>query len=238
LAPAPQATTLLAFADPRGGSWGVALTAAEPALLVGSAEPGQDPEPAAAAELEVGDELAAGWSIRGAGRTFSALPDGAVARAVGSRDDGPELFTLQGDMTGGAAGFPLPESRFDSLRLLAAWVPGGGAVALATTRPVGVKGHDRDAISAAVCGEDATLHIFDPRLSSTYNGDGSLRRAGAEMWLGESEEGDLFPRRVAGEVSGPPGRLTAAGLAVTAYPLGCHWRGEDGTGVYVLVRPA
>ena len=33
--------------------------------------------------------------------------------------------------------------------------------------------------------------MFDPRLSTTYNGAGEPRRFGIELWLGEDEDGDL-----------------------------------------------
>ena len=55
----------------------------------------------------------------------------------------------------------------------------------------------------ALHGESDGIAAFDPRLSTTYAPDMSPLRMGIELWLGEHEDGDLYPRRVAGERSGP-----------------------------------
>jgi hypothetical protein len=101
---------------------------------------------------------------------------------------------------------------------------------------VGGRGHDRDTVVAAIAGEREGISVFEPRLSTTYAGDGTPIRAGLELWLGETEDGEQFPRRVAGERSGPFARHGPPPQRVEAYGLRCHARGEDGIGVYVLMR--
>jgi hypothetical protein len=121
----------------------------------------------------------------------------------------------------------------DSLRLFASWFPAGHEVALLAARPKGAKGHDRDSVSVVARGEEHPL-VIDPRLSTTYDHHGEPRRVGIELWLGEDEEGDLWPRRVAGTATGS--RVDRSGFS--AYAFECASRGETGAGIYVLARPA
>jgi hypothetical protein len=125
-----------------------------------------------------------------------------------------------------------------SVRFVVGCFPGGRGVALLARRPEGAKGQDRDVLSVAVAGERHGLVIVDPRLSTTYASGGAPRRMGIEMWLGESEDGDLFPRRFAGEATGASAVGGGGGrVRWEAHALRCHGRGEDGVGVYVLLEP-
>jgi hypothetical protein len=76
---------------------------------------------------------------------------------------------------------------------------------------------------------------FDPRLSSTYDGDGRLRRVGVELWLGENEEADMCSLRMAGEATGAAAVLEVESGTVLAQPFRCHSRGESGAGMYLLI---
>ncbi len=73
--------------------------------------------------------------------------------------------------------------------------------------------------------------VADPRLSSTYDGDGVLLRAGLELWEdeieGERERGGAL--RLAGETLAT-GRLDGAALAFMRW----HWREERGVGCYAI----
>ncbi len=73
--------------------------------------------------------------------------------------------------------------------------------------------------------------VADPRLSSTYDGDGLLLRAGLELWEdeieGQRERGGAL--RLAGETLAT-GRLDGAALAFMLW----HWREERGVGCYAI----
>jgi len=233
---------LAAFGDPQSGLWAIAVAGAEPLLVTGHLD-GSAPVAFAAATLDATAPDA--WTVSADTRTlrFAAASEPSAATA------GPiELCRVTGTLTGaegpvevdhdGVRCPALDAGRLDSLRLIATWFPEGIAAALVALRPVGAKGQDRDSVAAAISGEPAAMRVFDPRLSTTYGGDGSARHAGIELWLGEQEDGDLYPRRFAGEMLGGPAAASAGGLALEAYPLRCHGRTGDGAGVYLLARPA
>ena len=81
----------------------------------------------------------------------------------------------------------------------------------------------------------AAVAIADPRLSTTYDGDGRVIHCGLELWEGEESE---FPRRAAGEASAH-GELTHPGGATTRVAfLDCHGDGgRRGPGVYAITTP-
>ena len=139
---------------------------------------------------------------------------------------------------GGVRSASLATTDIDSIRLLAAWFPPDHEIALLSARPKGAKGQDHDAISVVARGEEHPL-VFDPRLSTTYDGHGAPRRAGIELWLGDQEDEDEDsahrPRRVAGAATGSYVVGNAAGTPFSAYALECVSRGEMGAGVYVLL---
>jgi len=120
-------------------------------------------------------------------------------------------------------------------RTLAVWPDeGGAAIALHAARPAGAEGHDEEGIAAALLGAEAPVPVADPRLSTTYDGEGRQRRAGLELWVDE-EEGP--PVRAAGEV------LCGSTLELGALRLDCaflRWRvdGRAGVGRYDVLRRA
>jgi hypothetical protein len=215
---------LLAFADPVQNLWGAMV--------------GEDASRAVIGRL---DEPAGGSCGR-------LLAEPITGNTVAT-DDQLELVRVTGQVTlpGNSAvelsagGIRYPGAsveRLASARLLVSWFPDEQAVALLALRPDGARGHDRDTLSVACLGERDGVSVFDPRLSSTYTRNGSLRRVGVELWLGETEEGDQHPHRVAGEASGSDGHVAAEEVVGEAYGLRCHSRGEDGAGVYLQIRPA
>jgi hypothetical protein len=195
----------------------------------------------ARAELDLDDGET--WELTGPGcalRIERADPTTATADS----EDSIEPCRVSGSATiagterefdvGGMRSAALATTGTDSIRLLAAWFPAGHEIALLSARPRGAKGQDHDAISVVARGEEHAL-VFDPRLSTTYDGHGAPRRAGIELWLGDDEDGEHRPRRVAGAATGSYVAGNAAGTPFSAYALECVSRGEMGAGVYVLL---
>jgi hypothetical protein len=65
---------------------------------------------------------------------------------------------------------------------------------------------------------------------------------GLELWLEQPEdtEEDAHhpPYRAAGEATGATVSTAAGSLAVEGRLFRWHWRGNDGAGVYLIVRPS
>ncbi len=125
-------------------------------------------------------------------------------------------------------------SRIELARTLSAWMGADRAVTLTAVRPAKAKHHDEEAIAGFLFDGGTPVAIFDPRLSTTYDGELRQRRAGLELWM--QEEGG-HALRAAGEV-----------LCGTTVELGdlrldsafFHWRmeGRQGTGRYDVLRRA
>jgi hypothetical protein len=121
-------------------------------------------------------------------------------------------------------------SRLELVRGVSAWL-GDGGVVLESERPAGVRDHASEHLSATLVEHGEPIPVPDPRLSTTYDGDGHQRRAGLELWM--SDEG--YPVRAAGEV-----------ICGSSLDLGDHvldlaffrWRSEgtEGVGRYDVLR--
>jgi hypothetical protein len=125
-------------------------------------------------------------------------------------------------------------SRIVLARSLAVWAEGGPAVALSAIRPVGAANHAEEAVWGALLSPEEVKTIADPRLSTTYDGDGHTRRAGLELWVAEEDD---YPERASGEV------LCGSTLELGSLTLDCaffawHMEGREGVGRYDVVRPA
>ena len=126
--------------------------------------------------------------------------------------------------------------RIELARSVSAWLGEDLAVSLTAIRPAGAREHADEALAAAIIepGEDGEPHaidVADPRLSTTYDGDGRQRHAGLELWIDD----DGFPRRAAGEVA------CGTSLDLGALRLDCaffRWRmeGHEGVGRYDVLR--
>lgn len=224
------------FGDRDADVWGVLVGGDTPMLAVAeltAADVGLQP---ASVDLEDGEI----WTLSAPGCALRVERADPVAMTA-SGDHGLEPCRVSGAATvegaerefdvGGIriTGFGLDRS--ESLRLFASWFPAGHEVALLAARPKGAKGHDHDSVAVVARGEEHPL-VVDPRLSTTYDQDGRPRRVGVELWLGEDEDGDLWPRRVAGMATGS--RVGHAGLSAHAFE--CASRGETGAGIYVLAQ--
>lgn len=224
---------LTAFADTRHGVWGLLLGGAQPRAVIrtiGSLD-GAPPDtwnPAAGLALSPGGDGAGSVSAtEGAARGLQAL---RVSDAQTPEDGEP----LEVDAPAfGFAGPGLP--KLDSVRILAAWFPSQRTVALAAVRPREGRS-DAEMVSVLVTGEPEPLTVFDPRLSTTYDGDGKPVRAGLELWLGE-EDGDHHPLRLSSESNGDQLSADLDDLRLQAFSQRCHAWGEDGVGLYALLRP-
>jgi hypothetical protein len=242
---ADTTSPVAAFGDPEAGLWGVVVGGPDPGVATGALGAPGAPRFAAGSLTDAG----ADWALDGEGvaLTISPAPPGAATADLAGA---VELCRVTGRLTtpdgereldiAGARWAAVSTAKLDSLRLVFAWFPvdsGLAGLALLATRPQGARGQDRDAVAVALAGEPETMTIFDPRLSTTYAGDGSPSRMGVELWLGETEEGDQYPRRAAGEATGAT-VTHGNGVSLAAYPMRCHARGSDGVGVYVMVRPS
>jgi hypothetical protein len=103
-------------------------------------------------------------------------------------------------------------------------------------RPRKAKAHDGDLLAAAVIAPDGSPPVEDPRLSTTYAGDGWPARAGLELWLAGEEPDQQYPRRASGEALGVRARGLAGDLELQAEPFRWHSRGREGAGMYLLAR--
>lgn len=232
-APAPFAI----FGDLEADVWGVVIGGDDPRLAVASLTDAEVLMQPADLDLDDGETwtlTSAGCGLRIERADATTTSEGAEAALQPCRVSGSA--TISGAQrefdVGGARSPALTSDELDSVRLLGSWFPAGHEIALLAARPHGAKGQDRDTIGVVARGEEHTLAL-DPRLSTTYGAHGEPRRVGVELWLGDDEDGDQWPRRVAGASTGS--RVDASGLS--AYALRCVSRGEPGAGVYVLLRP-
>jgi hypothetical protein len=124
--------------------------------------------------------------------------------------------------------------RLEATRSLAAWLDDGTGLTVATVRPAGAKAHDEEIAWGAVLDPAGSVHIDDPRLSTTYDGDGRQRRAGLELWVDDS---GALAHRAAGEVV-CGSTLELGALRLDAAVFRWHSEGRSGIGRYDILRRA
>jgi len=126
--------------------------------------------------------------------------------------------------------------RIELARSVAAWTDAGPSATLSAVRPTGARHHAEEAVWAALWEAGGPLPIDEGRLSTTYDADGRMRRAGLELW--PVEDGDeSWVRRGAGEV------MCGSSLDLGPLRLDCsffrwHLEGRDGVGRYDILRRA
>ena len=122
--------------------------------------------------------------------------------------------------------------RMESVRTVGAWLGDDRAVGLQAVRRPGARGHEADAVSAWLLGEEGAHALSEARLSTTYDDEGRQRRAGLELWEQEDSE---YPHRIAGEVvCGSTLDLGALRLDTAFFRF--RMEGQEGAGRYDLLR--
>ena len=134
----------------------------------------------------------------------------------------------------GARGARPTGARSPSTRSLGAWLEDGPSVVYSAVRPAGAESHADEARWGALLDADGAVAMADPRLSTTYDGDGHQRRAGLELWVGEDDD---YPRRGAGQVlCGSSVELGSLRLDLAFF--GWTLDGRRGVGRYDVLRRA
>lgn len=158
------------------------------------------------------------WSVRMEGEThgfaltFETMSPPAGHGVVGGMEGYEQRCRVQGAVTladgslrrvdgtgqrGHAWGRP-DWRKLSAVHSVSAWFGDDRGVSLTAAHQAGDKGHDGDERWAALLSGDGTLAVGDPRLSTTYDGEGRQRRAGLELWVDEDE--GSYPHRAAGTV--------------------------------------
>ena len=196
------------------------------------------------ASLAPGPEQAWALTAAGAELTIAATsPAAALTGVEGIVDGFEQAASVSGTLDGlettlpgrrgerpGAGADPV-----DSVREMAVWFDDGEVVAISAVRPRKHKGHEQDAIHAAVLDPAGPVTIVEPRLSTTYSASGRARRVGLELWR---EDEEAAPVRVVAEGLGRGGSVAAGGWELSVDWLAGHRRGRDGAGVYLIARPS
>lgn len=233
----------LAFGDVDGGLWGAAISGPEPVVAFGDAvSSGVQP----ASWTPDGR----GWRLTGDGFDLHVEPSGEDAEQPAAADETEavsgfqELCHVEGTVTlgDGVRSVQCVGTRcviegvdagsLGSARAVSGWFGDDDAFMLLALRAVGGVGQEADLVAATLFDPEGWVPVSDPRLSTTYTDTGLPARANLELWVGEGD--NEFPRRAAGEASGPGAAAETDGLALRVIPLRCHSRGREGTGVYVL----
>jgi hypothetical protein len=188
------------------------------------------------------------WTVRwdGADTGFDLTLDAACApaeRTVGM-DGYEQLVRVTGTVRAGGEETPIVGSGqrghawgvvdwsdLTLVRGVSAWL-GDGGILLESARPRKAAGHDAEDVWATLVQEGEPIPIADPRLSTTYDGDGHQRRAGLELWVTDDED---HPLRAAGSaICGSSLDLGALTMDLAFF----RWSAEgvQGVGRYDVIR--
>jgi hypothetical protein len=240
-----SALRTVAFGDLDGQVWGAAVQSGHAGLVFGGAGTAQGaPEP----EWTVQGRA---WSLVGDGFELHVEPRGEAPAE--DRDGDPSKSEVTGlqeicrvhgrillagveqlvDCAGTRTALDgLEAEAAGSARVVSGWFGPEEAITLIALRPRGASDHEADLIAATLFDPDGWSSVDDPRLSTTYTQTGDPARTSLELWVADGE--NEFPRRAAGEASGPSAAVSAGELMLRVAPLRCHSRGLEGSGVYVL----
>ena len=127
--------------------------------------------------------------------------------------------------------------KFESVRDVCAWFDPVHVLSVVALRPRKARGQDADVVSAVALEPEGPLAIEDPRLSTTYAGDGRPLRVSLELWVsaGDDDE-EQYPRRASGETLGVAATGRLGRFDVLAQFVRWDSRYGDGAGVYVLAQ--
>lgn len=206
------------------------------------------------------DEPLEAWTLRGEGEGFAldlrfearsrpaVLPPDSPAATLGGLEGYEQVCAVHGTVTtagtrrdvrclgqrGHSWGTPDWE-RLSLSRMLTAWMAEDRALSLVAVRPARARGHADELVDCTLLegGPPAEpVPVADPRLSTAYDAEGRMRRAGLELWVGDD---DAVARRGAGEV--------LCGTSLDLGRLQLHtsffsWRidGRPGVGRYDVLR--
>ncbi len=193
---APPLRTL-AFGDLDGAAWGVAWFP-DPTLpgfiALGSADDAVTVE----ASLEPDDENG-GWLLHGYGVELNVSAAGEDAQDL--RGDFDAVCRVHGGMTVEAVEHDVDclgrlavhagvrdLDNFESVRDVCAWFDPTHGLSLVAMRPRKSRGQEADVVSAVALEPEGPLAIEDPRLSTTYAGDGRPLRVGLELWISAGDD--------------------------------------------------
>jgi hypothetical protein len=187
------------------------------------------------------------WTVSGAVASapfaleFEALGDPAEFELAGMR--GYEQLCA---VNGTAAGVPVaclgqrghswgdPDWQRHQLgRTVTAWLEDGTGLTLSAFRPSAARTHAEEEMACAFLGGGGPRPVAEPRLSTTYDGEGRQLRAGLELWATGDE--DDYPHRGAGRV------ICGSTLDLGQLQLDCaffEWTldGRRGLGRYDILR--
>jgi hypothetical protein len=188
------------------------------------------------------------WSVALGGEAgfeleFEAISPPMELYELGGMEGHEKLCRVRGTAAGrpidclgqrGRAWGTVDWSRIALTRSLGAWLEDGPSVAYSAVRPAGASNHADEARWGALLDAEAVVAIEDPRVSTTYDGDGHQRRAGLELWLGGEED---YPRRGAGHVI-CGSTLELGQLVLDCAFFGWTLDGREGVGRYDVLRRA
>jgi hypothetical protein len=229
-----MAIRTLTFGDLESGTWGAAWDLGDGRGgfgLVG----------------ELSASLTDDWRLAGERVELAVATDGVRSELEDGFD---ELVTVQGRIADRAVQClgrrgerpGLDPADYESIRDVSAWFAPDDGVALLAARPRRSRGHDAELLTVSAFETGRSLPIADPRLSTAYGADGSPSRAGLELWLDQPEDTEEEthhpPYRAAGEATGATATTATGLLAAEGSLFRWHWRGHDGAGVYLIVRPS
>jgi hypothetical protein len=229
-----MALRTLTFGDLASGTWGAAWTLGDGRggfALIG----------------ESSARLTDDWRLEGDGVELEVVGNDIASELAEGSD---ELVTVRGRLAGrsleclGRRGLRegLDPASCESVRDVSAWFAPDDGVALVATRPRKARDHGAELLTVSVFQEGHPVPIADPRMSTTYDADGSPIKAGLELWPQTTDDEDdaavRYPRRAAGEAVGAPATAAAGALSAHARLFRWHSRGNEGAGVYLIVRPS
>jgi hypothetical protein len=123
-------------------------------------------------------------------------------------------------------------------RTLGVWLEGDAGITLTAVRPAKAASHADEAVHAVLLGRDGetdqpvSLVVADPRVSTTYDGEGRQRHAGLELY--ETDEA-AHARRAAGEVACGT-TLDLGRLRLDTAFFTWRMEGRNGVGRYDVLR--
>ena len=165
----------------------------------------------------------------------SAVTDGyeQICRVTGTVRAGDDVIEVDALGQRGHSWGEADWSGIELTRTVSAWLDDDrlGGVALAGARPADARGHDDESVASVIVERGEAVPVMDPRLSTTYDGDGHMRRVGLELWVTE----DGYPLRAAGEVICGTS-LDLGSLQLDVAFLRWHAEGRDGVGRYEILR--